>query len=224
MLGLINHAAAMWRRTRRDLAPVGVGVGLMAMTVMMTDDPLLPIFGRMAVLMCPVAVWLTMAVLSATTGAYRAMLVAATGSHARVVGAELVVAGLAVLAVCVFGSFSAVLMNTQAAAPMAPIVGLGSLIAASTSGMALGLLCSAVVWRNRFRAKIVAAAVSFGVTCIPGVPGPRLLMSTFHGNPDVTTAWVWVGAYAVVTAVVFAAVWVWTLRRSNATGVAVVPA
>lgn len=224
MLGLINHAATMWRRTRRDLAPVGVGVVLVAVTVMMTDDPLLPICGRMAAIMCGVAVWLTMAVLSATTGAYRAMLVAATRSHAQVVAAELMVAGLAVVGVCMFGVFAAVLLNTQAATPLDPVVGLGALLAASVSGMALGLACSAVAWRNRLRARIVAAAITFAMTCIPGVPGPRLLMSVLHGDPDVAAAWVWMGGYAAVAVVLFAAAWVWVLRRSNATGVAVVTA
>ncbi len=210
MRALVRYNAAEVLRGQRWLAPLLAYAALLAV-VDATNGSLRSTYAASAVLLVPIACWVTVVVNQSEDPAQTAITVTNAGSRTRVWLAKLVTAAagcmVLVLAALVAPAFA------RSAGWTATTFGLGvaAFLACAAFGVALGAVCSPPVVRCPAWAVLAAVSLSLLDVVIPGAPPSRQVLSQLGSEPPrhltLPVLLTLIETIAVSTVLIVAATW-----------------
>ncbi|WP_026421112.1 hypothetical protein [Actinokineospora inagensis] len=170
MNALIRYSFATTVHNQRFLAPVVLFFACAGVASGNNSGPLPGVYALNAGALLLCAAWLTIAVISVEDPAHRAITVVAANSHARVLAASVAVTWLISLALTVLGlALPLALQPRPVGAGDLPVGLLAHLLCASM-GIAIGLLCSRLVFTRPGYALLTAMVLVAASLLTTGSP------------------------------------------------------
>ncbi|GAA2999894.1 hypothetical protein [Actinokineospora diospyrosa] len=183
MNALIRYTFATTVHAQRYLAPVLLfcaGVGISSGN---NSGPLPGVYALNAAISLVCATWLTIAVISVEDPVHRAITVVAARSPIRVLAATVAVSALLALGLTVIGLVMPLVLSPRpVSAADLPAGALAHLLCGSL-GIAIGLVCSRLVFRRQGYALLVALALAAAALLTTGSP-PNTLFKRMANTSD----------------------------------------
>ncbi|WP_104479820.1 hypothetical protein V5P93_003389 [Actinokineospora auranticolor] len=185
MTALIRYTLATVIHSQRYLAPVMVFVVCVATASGSNQGPLPGVYAVNSGALLACAAWLSIAVISVEEPAHRAIAIVTAGSAVRVLIATLVTDCLVLAAMALGGLALPLLMAPHSITGADVLVGALAHLMCGTTGLAIGLLCSRLVFRRQGYAFLTASACVAAALLVSGMPPNTLfkhLANTGHGD------------------------------------------
>ncbi|OKK16165.1 hypothetical protein AMK16_26035 [Streptomyces sp. CB00455] len=205
MIALIRYTFATALHTQRYLAPVLLFTGLMGVLTVNGSGSLPPAYASSAGALFVCSTWLTVALMSLDDTAQRAIMVVAAGRSLSVLLAAIGTTLLSCLVLMVFGLFFPLWMGSYDVRPVDFLLGTEAQLTCALAGIAIGVLCSRLVFRRQgyaLAAAIALVMVTVFTKNLPPVNQLFRLMATSSNSGDLLAP---AGRMLVVSAVVLAA-------------------
>ncbi|MFD6878412.1 MULTISPECIES: hypothetical protein [unclassified Streptomyces] len=205
MIALIRYTFATALHTQRYLAPVLLFTGLMGVLTVNGSGPLPPAYASSAGALFICSTWLTVALMSLDDTAQRAIMVVTAGRSLSVLLAAISTTLLSCLVLMVFGLFFPLWMGSYDVQPVDFLLGMEAQLTCALAGIAIGVLCSRLVFRRQGYALAAALAlvmVAVFTKNLPPVNQLFQLMSASSNSGDILAP---AGRMLAVSAVLLAA-------------------
>ncbi|MFI8459872.1 hypothetical protein [Kitasatospora sp. NPDC085464] len=197
MIALVRYLSTVLLLSQRYLAPLLLFVGLAAVLTSSDSGPLPATYSAVAGAMLLSSAWLTMALIGLEDPPHRAIVVVGAGSHLRVLLGSVATAATWCLLLTGAGLGLPLLFGTHTARPADLLLGTEAQLVCAFTGMAVGLLCSRLVFRRQGYALVAALALLLAALLGRGVSPVNLLLTDLQHAPASTDV---LGSTAVLVA------------------------
>lgn len=198
MIALVRYMFTVLLLSQRYLAPLLLFIGLIAVLTSSDVGPLTATYASVAGVMLLCSVCLTMALLGLEDAPHRSIVIVSAGSHLRVllatVGAVtvwcLLLTSAGLVLPLMFGA------HTPGLADLA--LGIGAQLTCALTGIAIGLVCSRLVFRRQGYALVLALVLLLAVLLGRGVSPVNIMLTHLQNASDSTDALVPTGVMLAV--------------------------
>ncbi|MFF7379094.1 hypothetical protein ACIP4Q_28780 [Streptomyces massasporeus] len=200
MIALVRYMFTVLLFSQRYLAPLLLFLGLVAVLTSSDTGPLAATYASVAGAMLLCSVWLTMALIGLEDQAHRSVVVVSAGSHLRVLLATVGTATMWCLLLTAAGLVLPLLFGTHTPGLADLALGTEAQLTCAFTGMAIGLVCSRLVFRRQGYALVLALGLLLAVLLGKGVSPVNIMLTHLQNAPDSTVALVPTGVLLAVAA------------------------
>ncbi|MFF7049677.1 hypothetical protein ACFY94_15110 [Streptomyces griseorubiginosus] len=200
MIALVRYMFTVLLFSQRYLAPLLLFLGLVAVLTSSDTGPLTATYASVAGAMLPCSVWLTMALIGLEDQAHRSVVVVSAGSHLRVLLATVGTATVWCLLLTAAGLVLPLLFGAHTPGLADLALGTEAQLTCAFTGMAIGLVCSRLVFRRQGHALVLALGLLLAVLLGKGVSPVNIMFTRLQNAPDSTDALVPTGVLLAVAA------------------------
>ncbi|MEU5326636.1 hypothetical protein [Streptomyces parvus] len=205
MTALIRYTFATVLHTQRYLAPLLLFMGLMGVLTVNGSGPLPPAYASSAGALFVCSTWLTIALMSLDDPPQRAIVVVTAGGRSfTVLLAAIGTALVSCLVLMVFGLVFPLWIGTYTVTAADLLLGLEAQLTCALVGIAIGVLCSKLVFKRQGYALVAALALVMGTLFAKGMPPVNRLFTLMATTPDATELLAPTGAMLAISAVILA--------------------
>ncbi|MFC9844443.1 hypothetical protein ACFWFF_19190 [Streptomyces sp. NPDC060223] len=185
MIALIRYTFATLLHTQRYAAPLLMFVGLMGVLTVNGSGPLPPAYASSAGAMFVCSTWLTIALMSLDDPTQRSIVVVTSGGGSlKVLLAAIGTSLLSCLVLMVFGLVFPLWMGSYDVTAADLLLGAEAQLTCVLVGIAIGVLCSRLVFRRQGYALVAALALVMGALFVKGMPPVNRLFTLMATSPD----------------------------------------
>ncbi|MEU7471095.1 hypothetical protein AB0A94_21610 [Streptomyces sp. NPDC044984] len=188
MIALIRYLSTVLLLSQRYLAPLLLFLGLVAVLTSSDSGPLTATYASVAGAMLPCSVWLTMALTGLEDRAHRSIVAVSAGGHLRVLLATAGTAAVWCLLLTATGLVLPLLSGTHAPGLADLVLGTVAQLVCAFTGMAVGLVCSRLVFRRRGHALVLALVLLLALLLGKGVSPVNIMLTRLQNAPDAASA------------------------------------
>jgi hypothetical protein len=170
--------------SQRYLAPLLLFLGLVAVLTSSDTGPLTATYASVAGAMLPCSVWLTMALIGLEDQPHRSIVVVSAGSRLRVLLATVGTAAVWCLLLTAAGLVLPLMFGTHAPDLADLVLGIVVQLICAFTGMAIGLVCSRLVFRRQGYALVLALVLLLAVLLGKGVSPVNIALAHLQNAPD----------------------------------------
>ena len=156
MIALVRYMFTVLLLSQRYLAPLLLFLGLVVVLTNSDTGPLAATYATVAGAMLPCSAWLTMALVDVEDRSHRSIIVVSAGSHLRVLLATVGAAAVWCLLLTVTGLVLPLMFGRHAPGLADLALGAEAQLTSAFTGVAIGLICSRLVFRKRGYALVLA--------------------------------------------------------------------
>ncbi|MFG2331730.1 hypothetical protein ACGFMM_19115 [Streptomyces sp. NPDC048604] len=205
MIPLIGYTFATVLHTQRYLAPLLLFMGLTGVLTINGAGPLPAAYASSAGALFVCSTWLTIALMSLDDPTQRAIVVVTSGGRSlKVLLAAIGTALLSCLVLLAFGLVFPLWMGSHDVTPADLLLGVGAQLTCALVGIAIGVLCSRLVFRRRGYALVAALALVMGALFIKGMPPVNRLFTLMATTPDAAKLLAPTGGMLVIAVLILA--------------------
>ncbi|MEU9556292.1 hypothetical protein [Streptomyces fumanus] len=184
MTALVRYLFTVLLLSQRCVAPLLLFVGLVAVLTSNDAGPLTATYASVAGAMLPCSVWLTMALLGLEDQAHRSIVVVSAGSHLRVLLATVGTAAVWCLLLTAAGLLLPLMFGTHTPGPADLALGTEAQLTCALTGMAIGLVCSRLVFRRQGYALVLALVLLLAALLGRGVSPVNITLTHLQNASD----------------------------------------
>ncbi|KQV13648.1 hypothetical protein [Kitasatospora sp. Root107] len=177
MIALIRYLCTALLLSQRYLAPLLLCVGLTAVRTSSDSGPLPAAYSAVAGAMLLCSVWLTVALIGLEDPPHRSIVVVSAGSRLRVLLGSVATAAVWCLLLMVVGLVLPLVFGTHTVGLADLALGTEAQLVCAFTGMAIGLLCSPLVFRRQGYALVLSLALLPTVLLGKGVSPVNILLT-----------------------------------------------
>ncbi|MFD0425094.1 hypothetical protein [Streptomyces parvus] len=205
MTALICYTFATVLHTQRYLAPLLLFMGLMGVLTVNGSGPLPPAYASSAGALFVCSTWLTIALMSLDDPPQRAIVVVTAGGRSlTVLLAAIGTALVSCFVLMVFGLVFPLWIGNYTVTAADLLLGLEAQLTCALVGIAIGVLCSKLVFKRQGYALVAALALVMGTLFAKGMPPVNRLFTLMATTPDATELLAPTGAMLAISAVILA--------------------
>lgn len=205
MIALIRYTFATVVHTQRYLAPLLLFMGLMGVLTVNGSGPLPPAYASSAGALFVCSTWLTVALMSLDDPTQRAIVVVTSGGRPlRVLLAAIGTALLSCLVLMVFGLLFPLWMGSYDVTTADLVLGVEAQLTCALVGIAIGVLCSRLVFKRQGYALVAALALVMGALFAKGMPPVNRLFTLMSTTPDAAELLAPTSGMLLISAVILA--------------------
>jgi hypothetical protein len=202
---LVRYMFTVMLLSQRYLAPLLLFIGLLVVLTSNDSGPLASIYASAAGGMLVCSTWLTIALVGLEDGPHRSIVVVSAGSSLRVLLGTVCTALIFCLLLTAAGLALPFLLGTHALIPADLLLGVEAQLTCAFTGIAIGLLCSRLVFRHQGYALVLALALLLATVLAKGLSPVNLLFTTLATSSDSAHLLASTGGLLAVAAGVLAA-------------------
>lgn len=184
MIALVRYLFTVMLLSQRYLAPLLLFVGLLAVLTSSDSGPLAATYGSAAGGMLVCSVWLTMGLIGLEDQAHRSVVVVTAGSHLRVLLGSVGTAALWCLPLTAAGLVLPLLFGSHTFAFADAVLGTEAQLTCAFTGIAIGVLCSRLIFRRQGHALLLALVLLLAVLLAKGVSPVNVLLGDLQNASD----------------------------------------
>ncbi|GGP97221.1 hypothetical protein [Streptomyces roseolilacinus] len=188
MIALVRYMSTVLLLSQRYLAPLLLFLGLVAVLTSSDTGPLTATYASVAGALLPCSVWLTTALVGLEDQPHRSIVVVSAGSRLRVLLATVGTATLWCLLLTAAGLVLPLMLGAHSPAPADLVLGTAAQLTCAFTGMAVGLVCSRLVFRRQGYALVLALLLLLAVLLGDGVSPVRTMLTHLQDAPDSSAA------------------------------------
>jgi hypothetical protein len=177
MISLVRYMCTVLLLSQRYLAPLLLFVGLAAVLTSSDAGPLAATYSAVAASMLLCSTWLTMALIGLEDPPHRSIVVVSAGGHLRVLLGSVATAAAWCLLLTVAGLGLPLLFGTHTVGLADLALGTEAQLISAFTGMAVGLVCSRLVFRRQGYALVVALVLLLAVMLGKGVSPVNVMLT-----------------------------------------------
>ncbi|MGP3948720.1 hypothetical protein [Streptomyces sp. 7N604] len=205
MIALIRYTFATVLHTQRYLAPVLLFMGLLGVLTVNGGGPLPPAYASSAGALFVCSTWLTIALMSLDDPTQRAIVVVSSGGRSlKILLAAIGTALLSCMVLMVFGLVFPLWMGSYDVTAVDLLLGLEAQLTCALVGIAIGVLCSRLVFKRQGYALVAALALVMGALFPKGMPPVNRLFNLMATTSDSAKLLAPTGGMLAIAAVVLA--------------------
>ncbi|MBQ0882346.1 hypothetical protein [Streptomyces sp. RT42] len=202
MIALVGYMVTVLLLSQRYLAPLLLFLGLVAVLTSSDSGPLTATYASVAGAMLPCSVWLTVTLIGLEDRAHRSIVVISAGSHLRVL---LATAATGCLLLTAAGLVLPLMLGAHTPGLADLALGIAAQLTCACTGMAIGLVCSRLIFRRPGHALVLALVLLLAVLLGKGVSPVNIMLTRLQSASDSADVLAPTGALFAVTAGVLAA-------------------
>ncbi|WP_020123184.1 hypothetical protein [Streptomyces canus] len=184
MIALVRYMFTVMLLSQRYLAPLLLFVGLLAVLTSSDSGPLAATYGSASGGMLVCSVWLTMALIGLEDQTHRSVVVVTAGSHLRVLLGSVGTAALWCLPLTAAGLVLPLLFGSHTFTLADAILGTEAQLTCAFTGIAIGVLCSRLLFRRQGYALLLALILLLAVLLAKGVSPVNVLLGDLQNASD----------------------------------------
>ncbi|MFF9489245.1 hypothetical protein [Streptomyces sp. NPDC014676] len=184
MIALVGYMSTVLLLSQRYLAPLLLFLGLVTVLTGSDTGPLTATYASVAGAMLPCSTWLTMTLIGLEDRAHRSIVVVSAGSPLRVLLATAGTAAVWCLLLTAAGLVLPPLSGTRTPGLADLALGAAAQLTCAFTGMAIGLVCSRLVFRRQGHALVLALVLLLAVLLGEGVSPVNILLTRLQDAPD----------------------------------------
>ncbi|MER5446632.1 hypothetical protein ABT065_13440 [Streptomyces sp. NPDC002764] len=188
MIALVRYMFTVLLLSQRYLAPLLLFLGLVAVLTSSDSGPLTATYASVAGAMLLCSVWLTMALIGLEDQPHRSIVVVSTGSHLRVLLATVGTAAVWCLLLTAVGLVLPLMFAARTPGPADLALGILAQLTCGFTGMAIGVVCSRLVFRRQGYALLLALGLLLAVLLGKGVSPVNIMLTHLQNTSDSTDA------------------------------------
>lgn len=205
MIALVRYTYATALHTQRYLAPLLLFLGLMTVLTVNGTGPLPPAYASSAGVLFVCSTWLTIALMSLDDPSQRSIVVVSCGGRSlRVLLAVMCAAVLSCLVLMVFGLVFPLWVGSYDVTAADLLVGAAAQLSCALVGIAIGVLCSRLVFARQGYALVAALLLMMGVLFVRDLPPVNRLFTLMSTTPDATKLLAPTGGMLVLSVLILA--------------------
>ncbi|MFE6474456.1 hypothetical protein [Streptomyces rochei] len=202
MIALVGYMVTVLLLSQRYLAPLLLFLGLVAVLTSSDSGPLTATYASVAGAMLPCSVWLTVTLIGLEDRAHRSIVVISADSHLRVLLATVATGCLLLTAA---GLVLPLMLGAHSPGLADLALGIAAQLTCACTGMAIGLVCSRLIFRRPGHALVLALVLLLAVLLGKGVSPVNIMLTRLQSASDSADVLAPTGALLAVTAGVLAA-------------------
>jgi hypothetical protein len=218
VIPLVRYMFTVLLLSQRYLAPLLLFVGLTSVLTSNDTGPLTASYAAVAGVMLLCSTWITMALIGLEDPPHRSIVVVSAGSHRRALLGSVATAAVWCLLLSGVGLVLPLLFGTHTVRLADLALGTEAQLICAFTGMAIGLVCSRLVFRRQGYALVAALALLLAAMLGKGVSPVNIMLTDLQqatNSADVLgSAGVLLVAVAVLLAVGTAVTHVITVKKS----------
>ncbi|MGC0342545.1 hypothetical protein [Streptomyces sp. SLBN-8D4] len=184
MIALVRYMFTVMLLSQRYLAPLLLFVGLLAVLTSSDSGPLAATYGSASGGMLVCSVWLTMALIGLEDQTHRSVVVVTAGSQLRVLLGSVGTAALWCLPLTAAGLVLPLLFGSHTFTLADAILGTEAQLTCAFTGIAIGVLCSRLLFRRQGYALLLALILLLAVLLAKGVSPVNVLLGDLQNASD----------------------------------------
>ncbi|MFE3033155.1 hypothetical protein ACFXKY_16115 [Streptomyces canus] len=184
MIALVRYMFTVMLLSQRYLAPLLLFVGLLAVLTSSDSGPLAATYGSASGGMLVCSVWLTMALIGLEDQTHRSVVVVTAGSHLRVLLGSVGTAALWCLPLTAAGLVLPLLFGSHTFTLADAVLGTEAQLTCAFTGIAIGVLCSRLLFRRQGYALLLALILLLAVLLAKGVSPVNVLLGDLQNASD----------------------------------------
>ncbi|MGW1026400.1 hypothetical protein ACWD4J_22360 [Streptomyces sp. NPDC002577] len=184
MIALVRYMFTVLLFSQRYLAPLLLFLGLVAVLTSSDTGPLTATYASVAGAMLLCSVWLTMALIGLEDQSHRSIIVISAGSHLRVLLATVGTAAVWCLLLIAAGLVLPLMFGTHTPGIADLALGTEAQLTCAFTGMAIGLICSRLVFRQQGYALVLALVLLLAVLLGNGVSPVNIMLTHLQNTSD----------------------------------------
>lgn len=200
MIALVRYMSTALLLSQRYLAPLLLFLGLVAVLTSSDTGPLTATYASVAGVMLPCSAWLTMTLIGLEDQPHRSIVVVSAGGHLRVLLAMVGTAAMWCLLLTAAGLVLPLMFGTHTPGLADLALGIEAQLTCAFAGMAIGLVCSRLVFRRQGYALVIALVLLLAVLLGKGVSPVSIMLTHLQNAPDSADALVPMRALLAVAA------------------------
>jgi hypothetical protein len=200
VIALVGYMFTVLLLSQRYLAPLLLFLGLVAVLTSSDTGPLTATYASVAGAMLPCSVWLTVTLIGLEDQAHRSIVVVSAGSHLRVLLATVGTAAMWCLLLMAAGLVLPLMFGAHTLGLADLVLGIAAQLICAFTGMAIGLVCSRLVFRRQGYALILALVLLAAVLLGKGVSPVNIMLTHLQSASDSADALAPTAALLAVTA------------------------
>ncbi|MDI3098763.1 MULTISPECIES: hypothetical protein [Streptomyces] len=205
MIALVGYMVTVLLLSQRYLAPLLLFLGLVAVLTSSDSGPLTATYASVSGAMLPCSVWLTVTLIGLEDRAHRSIVVISAGSHLRVLLATVATAATGCLLLTAAGLVLPLMLGAHTPGLADLALGIAAQLTCACTGMAIGLVCSRLIFRRPGHALVLALVLLLAVLLGKGVSPVNIMLTRLQSASDSADVLAPTGALLAVTAGVLAA-------------------
>jgi hypothetical protein len=205
VIALVGYMFTVLLLSQRYLAPLLLFLGLVAVLTSSDSGPLTATYASVAGAMLPCSVWLTVTLIGLEDRAHRSIVVISAGSHLRVLLATVATAATGCLLLTAAGLVLPLMLGAHTPGLADLALGIVAQLTCACTGMAIGLVCSRLIFRRPGHALVLALVLLLAVLLGKGVSPVNIMLTRLQSASDSADVLASTGALLAVTAGVLAA-------------------
>ncbi|MGW1892276.1 hypothetical protein ACWCP6_18755 [Streptomyces sp. NPDC002004] len=205
MIALARYMLTVLLLSQRYLAPLLLFLGLVAVLTSSDTGPLAATYASVAGAMLLCSVWLTMALIGLEDQPHRSIVVVSAGSHLRVLLGTVGTAAVWCLLLTAAGLVLPLMFGTHTFGLADLALGTEAQLTCAFSGMAIGLVCSRLVFRRQGYALVLALVLVLAVLIGKGVSPVNIMLTHLQSASDSADVLVSTGVLLAVATAFLAA-------------------
>ncbi len=180
MIALVRYMFTVLLLSQRYLAPLLLFVGLTAVLTNSDAGPLTASYAAVAGVMLLSSAWLTMALIGLEDPPHRSIVVVSAGSHRRALLGSVATATVSCLLLTVAGLLLPLVFGSHTVHPADLVLGTEAQLTCAFTGIAIGLVCSRLVFRHQGYALVVALLLLLAVMLGKGVSPVNIMLTNLQ--------------------------------------------
>ncbi|MET8079215.1 hypothetical protein [Streptomyces sp. NPDC005303] len=184
MIALIRYLFTVLLLSQRQLAPLLLFVGLLAVLTSSDSGPLAATYGSVAGAMLVCSLWSTMALIGLEDRTHRSVVVVAAGSGLRVLLGSVCTALLWCLPLTAAGLFLPLLFGSHTFTAADAVLGVEAQLTCALTGIAIGVLCSRLLFRRPGHALVAALLLLLAALLGRGVSPVNIMLGDLQNASD----------------------------------------
>jgi hypothetical protein len=184
VIALVRYMFTVMLLSQRYLAPLLLFVGLLAVLTSSDSGPLAATYGSASGGMLVCSVWLTMALIGLEDQTHRSVVVVTAGSQLRVLLGSVGTAALWCLPLTAAGLVLPLLFGSHTFTLADAILGTEAQLTCAFTGIAIGVLCSRLLFRRQGYALLLALILLLAVLLAKGVSPVNVLLGDLQNASD----------------------------------------
>ncbi|MFF7759530.1 hypothetical protein [Streptomyces griseorubiginosus] len=200
MIALVRYMSTVLLLSQRYLAPLLLFLGLVAVLTSSDTGPLTATYAAVAGAMLPCSVWLTMTLIGLEDQSHRSIVVVSAGGPLRVLLATVGTAALGCLLLTSGGLVLPLLFATHTPGLADLALGTAAQLTCALTGIAIGVVCSRLVFRRQGYALVLALVLLLAVLLGKDVSPVNIMLTHLQNASDSADALAPTGALLAVAA------------------------
>lgn len=184
MMALIRYSFATVLHTQRYLAPLLLFAGLLGVLTVNGSGPLPPAYASSGGALFVCATWLTIALTSLDDPAQRAIVTVSVGRSLKVLIGSISTVLISCLVLMVVGLVFPLWVGSYDVRGVDLLLGVEAQLTCAFAGIAIGVLCSRMVFRRQGYALVAALALVMMMLFVKGLPPINRLFNMMATSSD----------------------------------------